>query len=528
MRRHSALHTHRPFLAVIALALALATAGEGPELKLLAERTKPFGPDQPRRGFAFSARGLSLAPTSPDPRFGLVEAFWDAQAAAESGAGWERILFLWSAIQPGGPDDWNGFQVADEPLNAASAAGREVVGVLKSTPAWATDGAPVSGVPRGLYLPPDDPGNLWANFVRKVVTYYAPKGVHRWVIWNEPEIDPGVTGHEWDGSVDDYAKLLEVAHRVAKATDPQAAIHLAGLSYWHDAVKGREQFLERLLTTLDRDPAAAHNGYYFDVASLHIYFTSDSVFMLINTFRDILRRHGLEKPIWVNETNAAPDRDPAWPVDRPNFHVTLEQQSAFLLQAFALGLAAGAERIAAYKLIDATLPPGGEDFGLLRPDGTRRPAFAAFRAITHYYSGTQAARLDQTPLVTQVTLDQGGRTTRVLWARTAGRVFARLPAFAPTALLVDQTGASKRLQAERGAYTLALPGASCDPVDGCMIGGPTFLLVEEAPLVQAAPPEIVPLRQIILEQVTSSPFLVIASMALIIVALGLIYRRRRR
>ena len=461
----------------------------------------------------------------PDPRFGLVEAFWDAQAAAESGAGWERILFLWSAIQPNGPDDWNGFQVPDAPLEAARAAGREVVGVLKSTPAWATDGPPVSGVPRGLDLPPDDPGNLWASFVRKVVAHYAPKGVHRWVIWNEPEIDPGVSGHEWSGGVDDYAKLLRVAYLVAKAAAPQARIHLAGLSYWHDAVRGREQYLERLLTALDRDPQAARHGYYFDVASLHIYFTSDSVFTIVRTFRDILRRHGLNKPIWINETNAAPDRDPDWPVNRPNFHVTPEQQSAFLLQAFALGLAAGAERIAVYKLIDPALPPGGEDFGLLRPDGSRRPAFTAFQTITRYYAGTQAAFLDQMTAVTQVTLDQGGRTTRVLWARTPGRVFVRLPAFAPAALLVDRTGATQMLQAERGAYTLELPGASCDPVDGCIIGGPTFLLVEEASPRQPASPEIIPLRRIILERVTSPPVLLASLLVLAII--GLAYWRRR-
>lgn len=461
----------------------------------------------------------------PDPRFGLVEAFWDPQTAAESGAGWERILFLWSAIQPNGPDDWNSFQVPDALLEAAQAAGREVVGVLKSTPAWATDGPAVSGVPRGLGLPPDDSGNLWAGFVRKVVTYYAPKGVHRWVIWNEPEIDPGVTGHEWSGSVDDYAKLLRVAYLVAKTADPQARIHLAGLSYWHDAVRGREQYLERLLTVLDRDPQAAQHGYYFDVASLHIYFTSDSVFTIVNTFRNILRRHGLNKPIWINETNAAPDRDPVWPVNRPNFHVTLEQQSAFLLQAFALGLAAGAERIAVYKLIDPALPPGSEDFGLLRPDGSRRPAFTTFQIITRYYASTQAAFLDQMPPVTQVTLAQGGRTTRVLWARTPGRVFVRVSALAPTALLVDQAGTIQTLQATQGTYTLELPGASCDPVDGCIIGGPTFLLVEEAPLVQAAPPEVIPLRRIILERVTSPPILLASLLLLAII--GLAYWRRQ-
>jgi hypothetical protein len=112
-------------------------------------------------------------PSPPDPRFGAVEAFRDPVAAAEAGVGWERILFYWSELQPNGPEDWNGYHVPDEWLNLASIQGREVVGLLKHTPAWATDGLPGCSVPRGLDLPVDDPGNLWATFVRRVVGMYA-------------------------------------------------------------------------------------------------------------------------------------------------------------------------------------------------------------------------------------------------------------------------------------------------------------------------------------------------------------------
>ena len=106
-----------------------------------------------------------------DPRFGVIEAFWQPEEAAALPVGWDRILFYWNEIQPTGPDDWNTLHVLEEWLVEAEAQDRMVMGLLKNTPAWATDGAPFSGVPRGLYLPVDDPDNLWAGYVRKVVEY---------------------------------------------------------------------------------------------------------------------------------------------------------------------------------------------------------------------------------------------------------------------------------------------------------------------------------------------------------------------
>ena len=73
--------------------------------------------------------------------------------SANCGAGWERIIFDWSQHQPDGPDDWNTLNVDDRWLEAARACNREVVAIVKHTPAWATDGTPGVGVPRGLYLP---------------------------------------------------------------------------------------------------------------------------------------------------------------------------------------------------------------------------------------------------------------------------------------------------------------------------------------------------------------------------------------
>jgi len=410
----------------------------------------------------------------PDVRFGAVEAFWDPVAAAEAGVGWERILFYWSELQPNGPEDWNGYHVPDDWLTLAAQHGREVVGLLKHTPAWATDGLPGCGVPKGLDLPVDDPGNLWATFVRRVVQIYAGR-INRWVIWNEPDIDLETYGNEWCGSMESYYRLLKVAYLAAHEVDPDAQIHLAGLTFWHD-----RDYLRRFLAHAVQDPSAAEHGYYFDVATVHIYFQTDSVPYVINEARASLREYGVEKPIWVNETNASPDSDPEWPVVRPRWRVSLEEQASFLLQSFALSLSTGAERIAVYKLKDVGLPPGGEPFGLIRPDGSRRPAFDAYKLITHHYAGTRSAREERHALYRIVSLDRGDRVTRVLWARRDSDVSVTVPALAPEARLIDQTGVEQRLSALDGQYALTLPAARCaDEYAGCIIGGPTYLLVEE-------------------------------------------------
>jgi len=428
-----------------------------------------------------------------DPRFGAVEAFWDTGAAVEANVAWERILFYWSHLQPYGPDDWNTMHVADEWLGWAQSQGRELVGLLKNTPLWATDAeSPTeASPPRGLDLPIDDPGNLWAAFVRRAVAFYGPRGVHRWIIWNEPDIAPGVYGHEWAGTVEQYYRLLKVAYLVIKEADPAAQVHLAGLTYWHD-----QGWLHKFMRVATADPEAPGHNYFFDTVSLHIYFQTDTVDFIVYQTRAALSAYGVSKPIWINETNASPDSDPLWPIVRPRFQVDLREQASFILESYALGLSAGAQRIAVYKLMDAGLPPGGEPFGLLRPDHSRRPAYTAYRLVTQHYAGTVSARATRGPLWAQVTLDRGGLTTRVFWARTTAEVSLEVPALAGQALLIDQEGNQQTLDGQAGNYRLTLPGARCaDVVLGCIIGGPTYLLVEEAaaglpanPIAAAASP----------------------------------------
>jgi hypothetical protein len=430
----------------------------------------------------------------PDRRFGAVEAFRDSGAAAEAGVGWERILFYWSELQREGPGEWNGYHVPDEWLNQAAAADREVVAVLKHTPAWATDGPPGCGVPRGLDLPVDDPGNLWAAFVRRTVEIYRGR-IRHWIIWNEPDIAPGEYGAEWCGSIEEYYQLLKVAYLAAHEVDPDAVIHLAGLTYFHDTVHGRSYYLERFLDVAEADPTGAEHGYYFDVVSLHIYFEIANFDTILGKTHAALAAHGLDKPIWVNETDAPPNDDPSYPLPDANYKVSMEEQASFLLQAFSLALSEGADRIAVYKWVVADPPmPGAEPNGVVRPDGSRRPAFDAYKLITTHYAGTISASEDRQSLYTVITLDRGAATTRVLWARTQAEAMVSLPAQSTQARLIDQTGAEQTVTPVDGQYTVTLPGARCADTRGCIIGGFTYLLIEEGamPTPTAIPTAIIP------------------------------------
>ena len=426
--------------------------------------------------FMFAGAALAAAQDDReapvDPRFGVIEAFWEPGEAAELNVGWDRILFYWNEIQPTGPDDWNTLHVLEEWLVDAEANDRMVMGLLKNTPQWATDGEPFSGVPRGLYLPVDDPDNLWAGYVRKVVEYYAPRGVHHWIIWNEPEIDPGVYGHEFSGSTQDYYQLLKVAYQVAREEDPRAVIHLAGWSYWHDP-----RWLGDFLRVATADPEGRANNYFFDVITLHIYFRVETVEELVRETWEIQERFGLRKPIWINETNASPNLDPLWPVERPNFQVDLDEQAWYIVQAHALGFGAQTARIGVYKLKDFLLPPGGESFGLLRPDASRRPAFYAYQTLVRYLSGfTYPVERQQTPDFYVFTFRRPEGVTRILWARRSADVTLQVPAVADEAVLVSAVGEEQPLRARNGFYRLRLGGAHCEPA--CDIGGPPVFLVE--------------------------------------------------
>ncbi len=401
----------------------------------------------------------------PDSRFGVVEAYVAPADATELGAGWTRVTFEWNRIQPNGTHEWNVVPISDDVLANEIAQGRQIVGLLITTPAWATDTSIGPGVPQGLHLPADDPNNLWANFVREIVTRYAGR-IDHWTIWNEPEIPRESPDATWGGSLEDFIQLLRVAYVVAKEANPNVTIHMAAVTHWHN-----DRWFGQFLDALVADPAASANNYYFDVATLHLYHEPEKIYEITALYYREMRERGIYKPIWMAETNAYLSR------------VSEDEQAYFVFQAFALEIAAGAQRIGVYKMAD-TATDGAADpepFGLVRMDGTRRPAFEAYRLATTYLAGFRGGTWDRRDTISMVTIDRGEQTTTVVWTRAPAPQQVMLAARTTRALLVDVYGSAHQVYPERGYYFIDLPGAKCaQGTPDCAIGGAPVMLIEDA------------------------------------------------
>ncbi|GAB4432247.1 MAG: hypothetical protein Kow0031_13620 [Anaerolineae bacterium] len=432
-------------------------------------------------------------PPTPDPRFGLVQTFDDFPAAAELNPGFTRIKLYWDILQPNGPDDWMPSNVPDPLVAEDLDAGRQVIGLIVRTPAWARDPNHPANDPANPSAKDVPDMDEWAIFVRKLVTQYEGR-IHHWIIWNEPDVwDKNHPGSTWNGSVEDFVTLHKTAYHAIKEVDPQAKVYLPGLTWWWDAEHDREQYLTRLLNIITADPDAPNHNNYFDGVIYHLYYKPRQIFEVLSEVQAILQGYGLgHKTIWLAETNAPPANDPQEP---PHyqwlFDVSLTEQASFMLQVHALAFAAGVERVQVYKLYNS--PEHPEDvhpFGLLRGDKSRRPAFTAYQLATTWLAGWQQVNYFEQGDVVAVVFERPTDTVTVLWNWANEPREATLQAIDSQGTLIDQSGHSQTLTAKRGRYRLTLPPAEC--FGGCFIGGPTFLLVEQHPPDQRFPLAVEP------------------------------------
>jgi hypothetical protein len=469
----------------------------------------------PFEGFA-STLSEEPRPTiqSRDPRFGIVQSIQAPDHALAAGSAWERIIFPWADMEPR-PGAFERGMFGDQAIRDQVARGFTEVGVIIYTPPWAApdpNRAPRNVVPRNVYREWNDPENYWGRFTWRLASHYAGL-VDHWIIWNEPDLYEPSSRWFFDGTFEDYYQLLKVAYQAIKAANPRATVILAGMAYWYDQAWDRPPYLASLLEVAARDPTARRNNWYFDVVAVHTYANPLNSYTQPMLMRRILAARGIDKPIWIPESNVVPADDGKAPVWPGPYQATQDQQASYVIQSLALGIAAGVERQAIYKLLDE-LPEDGQYFGVVRNDGTVRPAFVAFQVAAKYMNNVRWASYtwdgseDPTSYdeiddlidanrgrhqwpwpgqVQRVVLERGDRRTTVVWNTTPWPVRAELPAAAPSALAVSQYGDYGELVARNGVYTVDLEASThnADPHDRTLylVGGRPWILEERvAPL----------------------------------------------
>src|SRR5687768_10256260 len=96
------------------------------------------------RGLVFIALllcSVSLQAQADGTLFGVVEGYYRPDHAAALGVSWERTTFYWYHFQPNSPADFDTNAVQ---VDASLGAGRQVVGVIKGTPAWEGSSSPAA------------------------------------------------------------------------------------------------------------------------------------------------------------------------------------------------------------------------------------------------------------------------------------------------------------------------------------------------------------------------------------------------
>lgn len=428
------------------------------------------------------------------PVLGIVDAGRDASAARTAGASWDRALFLWQVIQPNSATDWALDSYLDQSrLRPTLSSGLPIVGVVQGTPGWAArdwrDGA--AAVPAGLEYPVDDARNTFGQYMLRLVRTY--KGhITTWVVWNEPDFLPGESGSwwTWAGDAADFYRLLKTAYRAVKMVDPSATVVFPATTYFADAVHGRELFLSRVLHEANKDPEAPPNGYFFDAVGVNLYCSLDAVYRVHGIYTSILGQYQLQKPLWLTETNCPVYNDATAP-EPASGRITTDEQAAYLIQAVALARAAGYQRIGWYSMVDHDPSSGIFDrWGLMRTNGTPRPAYRAFEVASQYLSrpnitarlaplGTATA--DGWP-VTRVVLDDASQGTRVqvLWRTAQGPSMVNVDAAGTSARLIDPLGFGAAAARTDAGWTVPLPptrvALASDPPGFASAGYPVLLV----------------------------------------------------
>jgi hypothetical protein len=226
-------------------------------------------------------------------------------------------------------------------------------------------------------------GRYWANGYRQRFGANAtPRPIRSWQIWNEPNLqkyfDPGGTSGQ---GINKYARLVKISHDAIKSRDPHAKIVLAGNPGYPRRAAGLKAW--DFLRGLYEVPGFKGD---FDVAALHPYTGSLDVLRdQLQLYRAVMKEHGDQgTPLWITELgwgSAPPDRfginkGPTGQASmlKDSYRMILENRNAWNVQ-----------RLFWFLWRDPPPPTGtgGCSFcssgGLLRPNRTPKPAYAAFR-----------------------------------------------------------------------------------------------------------------------------------------------------
>jgi hypothetical protein len=304
--------------------------------------------------------------------------------ARDAGAKMLRVDVGWSSLETTGKGQYSQWYVdkLDHVVSGANQRGLKLLLTFWETPCWASS-APASAKQgcsgnwwdRGVQLyPPNNPRD-YADALAWAIRRYGNR-VAAWEIWNEPNLPEFFKADDPAGS---YATLVRTAYPAAKAANPGATIVAGSLA------QSDYEFTERLMRL--------GVGGHFDAWSVHPYSEDRSprdpgtpgysrmvMALGVPQVRQMLLKHGQNQPLWLTEFG--------WSTCKVRGGRAYENgvnestQADYLRQAFELMRSWSYVQVGVwFNIQDTAGDPSSrvDNYGLLRDNGSEKPAFAAFR-----------------------------------------------------------------------------------------------------------------------------------------------------
>jgi len=335
---------------------------------------------------------------------------------------------MWSEVQKDGPiSNWNVNHVTglDNYIETVSAAGMEMILVIRSTPTWAQKYPGYSCGPMS-----ESSIDEFADFVNETVTRYSqpPFNVRYYEIWNEPDdIREDDLKNKpygcWAEPYDEqafgggyYGQMLKQVYPALKTASTNAQLVIGGLllpadpedAFWSQYVYKNEQYedgfiyanMSKFFKGILEECYTNGEGKCFDIVNFHGYTNyapNSSIIQLekltgtppyweerggvvagkLAYLRELMSEYGVNKPVILTEAamrgRFVPDYDPVFEASKADYVVWL----------YTRNMAKGIYATTWYHLDNY----GWDRSGLLDRDNNPLPAYHAYTVLTDMLDG---------------------------------------------------------------------------------------------------------------------------------------------
>jgi Cellulase (glycosyl hydrolase family 5)/Bacterial Ig domain len=290
------------------------------------------------------------------------------------GTQWVRVFATWPDLEPSRGVYSVNWLANYERLFRELPAGTKVIVDVVQTPSWETGSA-------NDLTPPANPED-YAAFVGGLAERWGSR-VAAYELWNEED-----SPSWWVGAPDPaaYAALLKATYPVVKAAEPNATVVVGGLT-------GNDyRFLEGLYQNGAKgsfDAVGVHTDTACLINSPYTFLREENGRMIPDSFlayrevHAVMLANGDDKPIWMTElswrTTEATCSEGAFAGQKAQ-GVSDAQQATYLLQAYHCLAQNPYVQVAIWFPLQDEGPVLS---GLLRANGSRKPAFAAMERYAH-------------------------------------------------------------------------------------------------------------------------------------------------